>query len=111
MGLNDAPMSVFLAKPVAANGKIINVRLAGPRGNAQAIGACVTLVTPDGKSQTAEMYAGSGYLSQSPAILTFGLGKARAVDSITVRWPDGKTSTEKSPAITGHTIVINAPPR
>lgn len=108
-GLNDAPMSVFLAKPQAAAGKVVNVRLVGPKGNLQAIGARVTVTISGGKTQTAEMYAGSGYLSQSPAELTFGLGKAATVESVTVRWPDGRVSTESSPAISGNSIVITAP--
>jgi len=109
MGINDAPMSVFLARPEAAAGKVVNVKLAGPKGNAQAYGARVTVVTADGKSQTAEVYAGSGYLSQSPAALTFGLGKEGKAESITVRWPDGKVTTEKSPAVNGNTVTISVP--
>ena len=108
-GLNDAPMSVFLARPDPAAGEIVNVRLRGPKGNAQAVGSFVTLMTPDGKSQSAEIYAGSGYLSQSPAVLTFGLGKQPAVESISVRWPNGRVSIQKAPAIKGHTIILDAP--
>ena len=41
---------------------------------------------------TAEVQAGSGYLSQSTNALTFGLGSNGGVKSIKVVWPDGSSS-------------------
>ncbi|MEP0710826.1 MAG: VCBS repeat-containing protein [Algoriphagus sp.] len=46
-----------------------------------------------------QQYAGTrGFQSGTSATLVFGLGKAAAIDSIAVRWPDGATEifTEKS---------------
>ena len=108
-GLNNAPMSVFLAQPATRTGKIINVRLNGKTGNSSAIGARVTLTTAGAKSQTAEVQAGSGYLSQSPSILTFGLAEGAAIKSITVRWPNGRSSSHEAPAINGHNIELAQP--
>ena len=39
----------------------------------------------------------SGYLSHSLIPLYFGLGAAESVDSIEVRWPNGKTQTVRAP--------------
>ena len=47
-------------------------RLRGPKGNPSAVGARVTLGMADGSSQIAEIYAGSGYYSQSLAACFFG---------------------------------------
>ncbi len=109
-GLNDAPMGAFLAQPAASAGEIVTVRLHGMNpGNASAIGARVTFTAAGGKPQCAEVQAGGGYLSQSPAGLTFGLGAAKGIELISVRWPDGSTSTEKNPPITGHSVQLTQP--
>lgn len=70
-------------------GEPIQVQLTGAAGNRQAIGARVTVVTKDGASQTAEIHAGSGYLSQSSTRITFGSSNLEAVETIVVHWPDG----------------------
>ncbi|WP_228714539.1 FG-GAP-like repeat-containing protein [Posidoniimonas corsicana] len=71
-------------------GRLATVKLSGPRGNPTAIGAMVTLRRSDGWTQTAEVSAGGGYLSQQPAALHFGLGAKGRVEAIEVRWPDGE---------------------
>jgi len=69
------------------------VALRGPVGNPTAVGARVTVTMTDGKIQSAEVHAGSGYLSQSTASLFFGFIDHNLPKSITVRWPDGRAST------------------
>ena len=98
-------MDAFVSKG-AARGQFVTVRLRGPAGNPNAIGALVKLTTATGAPQTAEVHAGSGYLSQSPADLTFGLGDAKEIDSITVRWPDGTRSEVKQPKPGNGLVVI-----
>ena len=58
-------------------------------GNPHAVGAAVTVVYAGATQQTAEVYAGSGYLSQSAPTLFFGRGDAM---EIRVRWPGGGTT-------------------
>ena len=87
IGRNNDPMMAYENHTDA--GKILNVTLEGPAKNPTAIGAKVQVKLANGKTQTAEMLGGSGYLSQSSSTLTFGLGKDNAPASITVRWPDG----------------------
>jgi hypothetical protein len=53
------------------------------------VGARVTVVLADGRRQTAEVYAGAGYLSQSSGTLFFGTGNDIARE-IHVRWPNGQ---------------------
>ena len=86
---NDGPLRVFRNR--VGEGRALSVRLVDGVGNPTAVGALVTLVTADGRRQTAEVHAGSGYLSQSPATLFFGLGDSQARE-LQVRWPDGTTS-------------------
>ncbi len=60
----------------------------GVSGNAQAIGATVTLQLEDGRLLRRGVMPTRSYLSQVPAQAWFGLGQAQ-VRSATVRWPDG----------------------
>jgi len=68
------------------------VRLRGPRGNPTGVGARVTAIREDGRVQAAEVYAGSGYLSQSTSTLFFGIGTSPIRD-LRVRWPGGLETT------------------
>ncbi|HWL15728.1 MAG TPA: CRTAC1 family protein, partial [Opitutus sp.] len=69
------------------------VRLRGAPGNAAAIGARVELETTDGRRQSAEVFAGSGYFSQSSATCFFGWTDDAAPRRIHVRWPHGHETT------------------
>ncbi|WP_197528033.1 FG-GAP-like repeat-containing protein [Posidoniimonas polymericola] len=69
--------------------RLASVRLKGPPGNSTGVGSMVTVRRSDGWTQTAEISAGGGYLSQQPAVLYFGLGKTGRIEGIEVRWPDG----------------------
>ena len=53
-------------------------------------GARVTVTLSSGLTQSSELYAGGGYLSQSCNTLTFGLPNGSTVKSVRVRWPDGR---------------------
>ncbi len=86
-------------------GRCVSVALHGTPGNPTAIGSKVTLITQAGRSQTAEVYGGSGYLSQSTANLTFGMDENDEPASVTVRWPNGATKDYTS-GLSGTTIDI-----
>src|SRR5262245_10083935 len=82
----EGPPTVFLNKSESANW--IEIKLVGKKSNRDAIGARVT-ITAGGKRQMAEVHAGSSYLSQNDMKLHFGVGAAKQVDSIEIRWPRG----------------------
>ncbi len=94
VGLNNAAPVAFQNR--GGTNRVLDVRLRGKPGNPQAVGARVTVHMDDGSTRTAEVYAGCGYLSQSSARLTFGLGQNGRAGKIVVRWPDGgqRTCTE-----------------
>jgi hypothetical protein len=70
------------------NGAWLMVRAVDPRLNRDAIGARVTVTCGDRRfSRT--ISRGFSYLSSSDARAHFGLGPARGIDAIDVRWPDG----------------------
>jgi len=70
----------------------LSLRLSGPPGNRDGIGARITLTTASG-SQMREIRAGGSFLASSPALAHFGLGNDARVDRIDIRWPDGRIST------------------
>ena len=72
--------------PTAANW--MRVRAFDPRLSREAIGARITVRTPDGPRLLHVLPPGS-YLSAGPATAHLGLGAAEAIESFDVVWPDG----------------------
>ena len=68
----------------------VDARLKFPTGSRTAIGARVTVMA-NGMKMVDDVNPVRGYLSQGDARLHFGLGAATKVDSVEIRWPDGKT--------------------
>ena len=89
VGMNDAPVMAFENQKVAGR-RMASVRLVGRSGNPTGVGSRVRVERSDGWSQTAEVQAGGGYLSQQPATLYFGLGRDNQIVAVEVRWPDGQ---------------------
>ncbi len=65
----------------------LRVRLSGPPGNPQGIGARLRLVFPGRTGPVRELRAGSGYWSQSSAVEV--LGGPEPPTGLLVRWPHG----------------------
>jgi hypothetical protein len=60
--------------------------------NRYAIGARIEIRAPDGRLQVREMKGSGGYASADAPLAFFGLGDWPGVASISVVWPDGKSS-------------------
>ena len=83
----------LIARNRTAGGNWITLNLEGAgKSNRDAIGAEVT-ITAGGKLQRAQIMGGTSYCSASDLRLHFGLGSARLVERIAVRWPSGRTDT------------------
>jgi hypothetical protein len=104
---NNSTSRAFLNQGVKGRHSL-RIQLRGPAGNPTAIGARVTLELADGTTRTGEVYAGSGYFSQSTAACFFGYMPANPPRQIHVRWPSGATSTHPIPP-QSFTIVLAAP--
>jgi hypothetical protein len=83
------------------------VRLAGPPGNPTAVGARVTLELADGAGETGEVFAGSGYYSQSSPACFFGYAESNPPSKVRVRWPSGAVTEHRVPA--GATTLLLSP--
>lgn len=89
----------------------LKVNLIGLPGNAQAIGARVSITSANG-TQTHEVQLGTGYLAQGSTIAHFGLGGDEIVESIKVIWPDRFRSTSSIENVAANqTIVLEQPVR
>jgi hypothetical protein len=86
----------------------IRIQLRGPAGNPTAVGARITVELADGSTQTSEVYAGSGYYTQSTAAAFFGYPDSNPPRKIRVRWPAGSTSEHAIPA--GASSLTLSPP-
>lgn len=67
----------------------LRIKLIGRRDNRDAIGARIELVAAGVKQRRYVMPTRS-YLSQMELPVTFGLGRAERVDTLTITWPNGE---------------------
>jgi len=74
------------------DGHALTVTLRGEGRNTDGIGARLTVTTGD-RTQMREQAPARGYQSSVEPRLYVGLGDAAVVDTLTVRWPDGRVET------------------
>jgi hypothetical protein len=89
---NEPPS--LLKQSTKPPGNWVLLKMVGVKSNRSAIGARVRL-TAGGLMQIGEVRSGGSYLSQNDLRLHFGLGAARRIDSIEIRWPSGQHQIEK----------------
>src|SRR5439155_1840735 len=94
---NNGQDAELLRNEAPAAGHWLEVQLEGARSNRDGIGAGVR-VTAGGVTQRDWVRSGSSYCSQSALPLHFGLGNARSVDALEVRWPSGRV--DRYPGVT-----------
>lgn len=95
-------LTVVLRNQSAETG--LCLRLSGPKGNPNGIGARVTVHYEDGRASCTELCAGSGYLSQSAPEVYIGLGSALP-ERAEIRWPSGGVQTVDLKGRTGRIVV------
>jgi hypothetical protein len=84
----DGPPMLLRNDGGSTAGHWLSLKLTGTKSNRNAVGARVTL-RAGGLTQIDEVHGGDSYLSHSDWRLHFGLGLAKLVDEITIRWPTG----------------------
>lgn len=73
----------------------MRLKLQGPERNPDGIGAKISLYYGGKMQQFFEQKTVRGYLSSNEPIVHFGVGKTPKIDSIVVRWLDGKENVLK----------------
>lgn len=91
-----------------AGRRFVRVSLHGPAGNPTAVGARITVELADGSILSSEVYAGSGYYSQSTAACFFGYPDTNAPRQVRVRWPSGTTTQHPFPPGSS-SLILSAP--
>lgn len=81
----------------------LRVKLKGPPGNPNGIGAVVRLQFKDRQGPAREIHAGSGYWSQDSLIPV--LGTPTPPESLWIRWPGGRVTTTSIPPNTRQVTV------
>jgi hypothetical protein len=71
----------------------LQIEVAGPSGNRQAIGASVSVTTARGAQHQTVGINESSFFSQGHYRLYFGLGDATSAEKVAIRWTDGNTLT------------------
>ncbi len=104
---NNNTTLAFQSNP-AAGTQPLRVVLPGSPGNPTAVGARITVEFEDRSTATSEVYAGSGYYSQSTSACFFGYPSANPPKKIRVRWPSGARTEQKATA-DSPTLTLTAP--
>ncbi len=84
--VNDVPDLFRLDRSSGAHW--VSLTLIGTQSNRSAIGALVRIMTTNGE-QRQEVRGGGSYYSHNDLRLHFGIGEARTIDRVVVRWPNG----------------------
>ena len=90
--MNDTPTLLHNYMPSTRH--VLTVQLIGKAPNSFALGARITVGIGTRRIFN-EVRSGGSYLSQNDLRLRFGLGDAKVVDAIEIRWPDGHVDTLK----------------
>ena len=96
LNMNDPPS--LLRNDGGNKNNWISIKLLGTKCNRTAIGARVRVVTGE-HAQMNEVHCGTSVMSQSDLRLHFGVGQAKIIDLIEVKWPTLVVETKNGKAI------------
>lgn len=86
--VGGGPLRLFLNRFPKQNS--VQIELVGTKSNRAAIGA--RLIAHVGSRQIVrDVFPANGFMGQGPVEISLGLGSAKRIDRLEVRWPSGKT--------------------
>jgi hypothetical protein len=88
-------------------GNWIMIRAKGKKSNSFGLGATVTIETSEGR-QVREINNVASYLSSNDVRLHVGLGRAKIIQRIEIRWPSGTRQVLKEVAV-NQILVVDEP--
>jgi hypothetical protein len=92
--ISNQGQAPLLLKNQTTGNNWISIRAKGTTSNRFGLGAHVQ-VDAGGRRQVGEVNNVASYLSSSDILLHFGLGTARTIAQVSVRWPSGRTQILK----------------
>ncbi len=99
-------LRLFLNRFPKAN--FSRIRLEGSGSNRAGIGARLT-ATVKGQKLIRDLFPQNGFMGQGPAEIILGLGDAKEIDRLEVRWPSGKTQIYKNLAVNRYFLLKEDP--
>jgi hypothetical protein len=105
--LDDAPV---ILRNMGTPHHWLGITLSGTKSNRSGIGARVTVTNASGQKQICDVSTAGSYLSTNDPRIVFGLGNAKAVRSVEVRWPSGLVQSIANPGVDRY-ISITEPAR
>jgi len=80
----------------STNRNFLQIKFHGDKENINGIGTLVTIYYDHGKLQAYDNNPYRGYISSNQNIANFGLGKISTIDSVVIKWYNGKAQTIKN---------------
>jgi hypothetical protein len=99
-------LRLFLNRFPKAN--FSRIRLEGSGSNRAGIGARLT-ATVKGRKLIRDLFPQNGFMGQGPAEIILGLGDAKEIYRLEVRWPSGKTQIYKNLAANRYFLLKEDP--
>jgi hypothetical protein len=108
--LNSREAPTIWRNRSAGENSWLRLILVGTESNRSAVGAWVS-VESGGRRQVAQVVSGRGYQSHWGLTLHFGLGQAKKVETLEVRWPSGRThQLQELPGCREIVVIEGEPP-
>ena len=105
MVVNNAEEAPSVYRNQTANSRRVLIRLDGASNNRRGIGSRIAIETEAGE-QIRELTTAQGYMASNEPLIHFGLGDAKRIKRLTVKWPNGMLQQfEDVP--TNHYLVIS----
>ncbi|CAN5596717.1 VCBS repeat-containing protein [soil metagenome] len=89
------------------NTHFLQLKFAGDSLNVDGLGAFVSIYYAGGKQQVYEHTPYRGYLSTNQMIAHFGLGNVTTIDSVVIKWPNGKKQVLRN-VITDQRLTVSS---
>ncbi|MBX2962917.1 MAG: VCBS repeat-containing protein [Cyclobacteriaceae bacterium] len=99
--VNNVNMEAFIFRNESrqiTDNNFLQVKLKGKGGNTFAIGTSVNLYIGE-EILVQDQMPSRGFQSSMDYVLTFGLGKHKHIDSVSISWPDGKITALKNVSV------------
>lgn len=96
--VNNINQAAYILQNNTVEAHFAQIKLKGPARNPFGLGADVTIYRGN-LTQTYHQSVTRGFQSSGDYLIHFGLGMAKGIDSLKVVWTDGKSQTQRTPAI------------
>jgi enediyne biosynthesis protein E4 len=105
LAVNNNGPADLLRNTGAPGANAVLVRLVGTMSNRSAVGARLR-ATVGTATQLREVKAGSSYLAQNDLRVHIGLGAAKQIDRLEIRWPSGKAPEVLAGVAAGQIVTV-----